>query len=124
MMKRTARLLCLTTMTTNLVFSSVTFAEDQLALKPLALPGLITEALARNPEILAARQQWEAAAKRVPQARSLDDPTLSVQWWNAPESFNLGGPCGEHAHWAVPKIPLSGKTDSERRNCHSVGRDD
>lgn len=90
MMKRTARLLCIATMTSSLVFSSVTFAEDQLALKPLALSGLITEALARNPEILAARQQWEAAAKRVPQARALDDPTLSVQWWNAPESFNLG----------------------------------
>jgi outer membrane protein TolC len=38
---------------------------------------------------MAARQQWEAVAKRVPQARSLDDPTLSVYWWNAPESFNL-----------------------------------
>ena len=90
MMKRIARLLCLTTMTASLVFASWAFAEDQLALKTLDLSGLITEALARNPEILAARQQWEAAAKRVPQARSLDDPTLSVQWWNAPESFNLG----------------------------------
>ncbi len=90
MMKRTARLLCLTTITTSLVFASLTFAEDQLALKPLELSGLITEALSRNPEIQAARQQWEAAAKRIPQARSLDDPTLSVQWWNAPESFNLG----------------------------------
>ncbi|MGH7424017.1 MAG: TolC family protein, partial [Candidatus Methylomirabilales bacterium] len=53
------------------------------------LPELIQEALAKNPEIQAARQQWEAATKRVPQARSLEDPTLQVQWWNAPESFNL-----------------------------------
>lgn len=90
MMKWTARLLCVTTMTASVVFASVTFAEDQLALKTLNLSGLITEALARNPEIQAARQQWEAASKRVPQARSLEDPTLSVQWWNAPESFNLG----------------------------------
>lgn len=55
-----------------------------------SLPDLVREALARNPEIQAARQQWEAASKRVPQARSLDDPSLQVQWWNAPESFNLG----------------------------------
>lgn len=89
MMKWTARLLCLMTMTAHVVFASVTFAEDQLALKQLDLSGLIAEALARNPEIQAARQQWEAASKRVPQARSLEDPTLSVQWWNAPESFNL-----------------------------------
>ncbi|MGH7206809.1 MAG: TolC family protein, partial [Nitrospiraceae bacterium] len=56
----------------------------------LALPELIQEALAKNPEIQAARQQWEAATKRVPQARSLDDPTLQVQWWNFPENFNPG----------------------------------
>jgi outer membrane protein TolC len=54
------------------------------------LPDLIQEALARNPEIVAARQQWEASMQRIPQARSLDDPTLSVEWWNFPESFNLG----------------------------------
>lgn len=89
MMKWTARLLCLMTMMAHVVFASVTFAEDQLALKQLDLSGLIAEALARNPEIQAARQQWEAASKRVPQARSLEDLTLSVQWWNAPESFNL-----------------------------------
>jgi outer membrane protein TolC len=56
----------------------------------LALPELVQEALARNPEIVAARQQWEAASQRITQARTLDDPTLSIQWWNAPESFNLG----------------------------------
>ena len=76
-------------MTASVVFASVTFAEDQLALKTLDLSELIAEALGRNPELQSARQQWEAASKRVPQARSLDDPTLSVQWWNAPESFNL-----------------------------------
>lgn len=63
---------------------------DTLTQATLALPELIQEALARNPEIQAARQQWEAATNRIAQARSLDDPTLSVQWWNAPESFNLG----------------------------------
>src|SRR5437763_5121041 len=58
--------------------------------RTLTLPELIQEALAKNPEIQAARKQWEASASRIAQARSLDDPTLQVQWWNAPESFNLG----------------------------------
>lgn len=62
---------------------------DPLLRKALVLPELIQEALARNPEIVATRKQWEAAANRITQVRSLDDPTLSVQWWNAPESFNL-----------------------------------
>ncbi len=57
--------------------------------KTLALPDLIHEALARNPEIVAARKQWEAATNRIVPARSLDDPTLSVQLWNFPETFNV-----------------------------------
>lgn len=88
-MKWTARLLRVTTMTASVVFASVTFAEDQLALKTLDLSGLVTEALAQNPEIQAARQQVEVAAQRVPQARALDDPTLSVQLWNFPQTFNV-----------------------------------
>lgn len=88
-MKWTARLLRVTTMTASVVFASVTFAEDQLALKTLELSGLVREALAQNPEIQAARQQVEVAAQRVPQARSLDDPTLSVQLWNFPQTFNV-----------------------------------
>lgn len=68
----------------------IAYAVDQTPQPSLVLPDLIQQALARNPELAAARQQWEAASKRVPQARSLEDPSLSVQWWNAPESFNLG----------------------------------
>ncbi len=87
------RLCCLTLSVVELSFSSGVLQGAYGAEPPpqetLALPELIQEALARNPEIMAARQQWEAVAKRVPQARSLDDPTLSVYWWNAPESFNL-----------------------------------
>jgi len=66
------------------------YAADQSPQGTLALPELIQEALAKNPEIQAARKQWEASASRIAQARSLDDPTLQVQWWNFPEGFNLG----------------------------------
>lgn len=93
-MKRNSRLCYLTVAVIVLALSSSqpndAHGADQPPQGTLALPELIQEALARNPEIQAARQQWEAASKRVPQARSLEDPNLQVQWWNAPESFNLG----------------------------------
>jgi len=55
----------------------------------LVLPELIHEVLARNSELVAARKQWEAATTRITQARSLEDPTLSVQLWNVPQTFNV-----------------------------------
>lgn len=68
----------------------VASAADHTDRPPLVLPDLIDETLARNPELVAARKQWEAATKRVVPALSLEDPTLSVHWWNVPQSFNLG----------------------------------
>jgi len=65
-------------------------AQNLSSGQTLPLSEMIQEALARNPEIAAARQQWAAATNRIVQARGLDDPTVSVQWWNTPQSFNLG----------------------------------
>ncbi|MDE3243861.1 MAG: TolC family protein [Nitrospirota bacterium] len=70
--------------------AGVAIGADPPSQGPSSLSDLVREGLARNPEIQAARQQWEAASQRIPQARSLDDPSLQVQWWNTPESFNLG----------------------------------
>ena len=60
---------------------------DSVLRNRLVLPELIQEVLARNPELVAARKQWEAATNRIAQARSLDDPILSVQLWNVPQPF-------------------------------------
>ncbi|HYM87544.1 MAG TPA: TolC family protein, partial [Nitrospiraceae bacterium] len=60
---------------------------DSVLRNNLMLPELIQEVLARNPELVAARKQWEAATNRITQARSLDDPILSVQLWNIPQPF-------------------------------------
>ena len=62
---------------------------DSVLRNRLMLPELIHEVLARNPELVAARKQWEAATNRIVQARSLDDPILSVQLWNVPQTFNV-----------------------------------
>jgi len=71
--------------------SGLSRAQDTESVPPktLVLPELIQEVLVRNPELLAARKQWESARTRITQARSLDDPTLSVQLWNLPQTFNV-----------------------------------
>jgi cobalt-zinc-cadmium efflux system outer membrane protein len=43
-----------------------------------SLESLVQEALERNPEIAAARKNWEAMKARIPQARALDDPMIGV----------------------------------------------
>ncbi len=69
--------------------SHVAYAVDQTDQPALVLPELIQEALAKNPELQAARHQWEAATNRIAQARSLDDPTLFVDLFNVPQTFNV-----------------------------------
>ncbi len=41
----------------------------------------VRHALGHNPRLHAASNRWEAAMERVPQARSLDDPTLSFEYF-------------------------------------------
>ncbi len=48
------------------------------AADPLLLPDLIAEALANNPEVLAAQKSYEAARQRPPREASLPDPTFSL----------------------------------------------
>ena len=67
--------------------SGLSRAQDSVPRNTLVLPELIQEVLARNPELVAARKQWEAATNRITPARSLDDPILSVQLWNIPQPF-------------------------------------
>ena len=67
--------------------SALSWAQDSVPRNKLVLPELIQEVLARNPELMAARKQWEAATNRITPARSLDDPILSVQLWNIPQPF-------------------------------------
>lgn len=53
-------------------------ARAQTSAPRVALADLVNEALAKNPEIAAARKQYDAALQRPPQARSLPDPVISA----------------------------------------------
>ncbi|HSQ92305.1 MAG TPA: TolC family protein, partial [Nitrospiraceae bacterium] len=90
-MKRNTQRQCVTVALVLLMFFSSGLSRaqdtDSVPRNKLVLPELIQEVLARNPELVAARKQWEAATNRIVQARSLDDPILSVQLWNIPQPF-------------------------------------
>jgi outer membrane protein, heavy metal efflux system len=50
---------------------------------------LIQEALQHNPELVAEQAQVDAMQERVPQSKSLDDPELTIQLWNTPNSLDV-----------------------------------
>ena len=47
---------------------------------PLSLGDAVAEAIARNPEIAAARRRYDAALQRPAQEHALPDPMLSAGW--------------------------------------------
>jgi outer membrane protein TolC len=67
-------------MTTRVVsvLAALASASYGWAAEPVKLADLIREALARNPEILAAQKKYEAARQRPSQESSFPDPTLSL----------------------------------------------
>ncbi len=74
----------------------------------IKLQNLVEEASARNPDLLAARLRWEASRELIPQARSLDDPELSITQWRIPSDFNLGQQ-GETWYGLSQTFPFPGK---------------
>lgn len=57
----------------------------------LSLPALVEEMAARNPEIKAAKQRWEAAKAVVPQVQTLPDPKLQFGYQRMPMTDPLQG---------------------------------
>ncbi len=110
-MRQKNRLWCATVASALMLFGSgLSWAQDtDPALRDrLVLPELIQEVLARNPELVATRKQWEAATNRIAQVRSLDDPILSVQLWNFPQTFNVTQ-AGNSIFGLSQNLPFPGK---------------
>ena len=57
------------------------------ALEPLRLGDVIDQARRDNPQLRAARERARAAAAVPTRVSALDDPTVSYEEWNAPNSF-------------------------------------
>src|SRR5512135_2867229 len=60
-----------------LLTSSSAYAENS---QPYTLGSLVKEALASNPEILSAKNAFESASARIPQAASLHDPMIEYEY--------------------------------------------
>ena len=92
-------------------------AYPQAPNQSLGLAALIKEAKSNNPEILAAKKRYEASQARIPQAKSLDNPTLGINFERIPRStFQVNNTMPDDRMLSLQqmfpffgKLPLKGK---------------
>ncbi len=77
---------------------------------PQPVEAYVQYALAQNPDVQAARKRIEAAANRVPQAASLQDPTVGVTAYPAPVQTAAGEQ--KLSLSASQQVPWFGKLDA------------
>lgn len=80
---------------------------------PLDLKWLIQEAMEHNPEIIAAQKRLNAAKAKISQAKSLDDPNISIGSYrasNSPISAEGQADFFFTATWRIPKDTFSWET--------------
>ncbi len=83
----------------------------------LSLEALIKEAQSNNPEILAARKRWEASQARVPQAGSLDNPSVAIAFEKIPRStFQLNNTMADDRMLSIQQMfPFFGKLTLKKK---------
>jgi outer membrane protein TolC len=96
-----------TMMIAGLVLAAAAAARAESA-TPLRLADVLAEARARNPEIAAARARSRAAAEVPAQAAAWDDPVLSWEAWNVPESLRVDQ-ADNNIFRLSQRIPFPGK---------------
>lgn len=74
---------------------------------PLTLEAALSEALGKNPELIALRQEFEAARQRPGQERFLDAPTFEAQIWQWP--FNTLNPLNTNMYMLTVSQDLPGR---------------
>ena len=62
---------------------------ERWTLAPLRLDDVLTEVRTQNPTLAAARERARAAAAAPARASAYDDPTVSWEAWNVPNSFAI-----------------------------------
>ena len=79
--------------------------------EPASLAALVQEALQKNPAVQSAFRQVQALRHRVPQARTLPDPTVGVGWAGniTPFSVQTGDPSSYRGITANQMLPYPGK---------------
>jgi outer membrane protein TolC len=82
------------------------------AVPTLRLSDVLREAQEQSPRIRAARERARAAAAVPASMAAYEDPTLSYEAWNAPESFRLDR-ADNHIFKLSQRIPFPGKKSTE-----------
>ena len=91
------------------LLSPAGFSEESLRLDEA-----IVEALAKNPELREARERWQAAKLRIPQASALPDPTVGYMVMGPNMLETRTGP-QDQVYEAEQMIPFPGKLWERRR---------
>jgi len=86
---------------------SPSFASDTLA--PFTLNQLLQEALAKNPELSAAKNRWEASKFRISQASTLEDPMIGADVEGIPRGTADLGRYMDIEYMISQAIPFPGK---------------
>jgi cobalt-zinc-cadmium efflux system outer membrane protein len=89
-----------------------TATDDQSpSSRVLTLEEVVSEALAKNPGVQSAVHSVEALRHRIPQAKSLPDPEVSVGWMGnlTPFSVQEGDPSSYRGIGVMQSIPYPGK---------------
>lgn len=73
-----------------ILFNPIPSFSQEVPEGKAVLSGLIQEALNQNPQIKAARNEWKAALKVIPQVKSLPDPMLSYSYFGQSTETRLG----------------------------------
>jgi len=97
-----------------IIFIIILFSIQPLVLygeADLDLKALIVEAKSNNPDILAAKKNWDSSLARVPQAKSLDNPTIGVKFEKIPKgTFKFDKTMPDDRMLSVEQMfPLFGK---------------
>lgn len=71
-------------------FGTYLLFSQEVPKRKTVLSELIKEALGQSPQIKAARNEWQASIKVIPQAKSLPDPMLSYAHFGQSIETRLG----------------------------------
>ncbi len=88
-----------------------TSTESGIDRTQVTLDELVRDALVQNPAIKSAAERYKMQQARVPQARSLPDPTVSVGWMGniTPFSVQQGDPSSYRGLTVAENFPFPGK---------------
>ncbi|MBZ5648393.1 MAG: TolC family protein [Acidobacteriia bacterium] len=91
--------------------TSPPMSQPQLGNDVLRLEDVVRVAVERNPALQSAAHMVEAQRRRVPQAKALPDPSVSIGWMGNAQPFSVqtGDPSSYRSVSAMQMLPFPGK---------------